>query len=140
MEQTRILKGALAGLSGEVLLECYVPRMGKRADAAVLIGDNLLVLEFKVGARDHGKDALLQVEDYALDLKNFHEGSHHANVVPILISTHAPSVPFQIPLFADDMVAAPLRANAQDLAGMIHLLIRRHSFAPLDHGAWVAAG
>lgn len=140
VEQTRILQSALAGLGGEVLLDCYIPRMGKRADAVVLIGDNLLVLEFKVGARDHGKDALLQVEDYALDLKNFHEGSHHANVVPILIATHAPSVPFQIPLFADDMVAVPLLANAQDLAGMVHLLVRRHSFAPLDHMAWGEAG
>ena len=140
VEQIRILKAALAELGGEVLLECYIPRMGKRADAVVLIGDNLLVLEFKVGARDHGKDALLQVEDYALDLKNFHEGSHYANVVPILIATHAPTVPFQIPLFADDMVAQPLRANTQDLAGMIHLLVRRHSFAPLDHAAWCDAG
>ena len=140
VEQTRILKSALTGLTGEILLECYIPRMGKRADAIVLVGDNLLVLEFKVGAREHGKDALLQVEDYALDLKNFHEGSHHANVVPILIATHAPSVPFQIPLFADDMVAQPLRANAQDLAGMIHLLVRRYSFAPLDHAVWCDAG
>ena len=140
VEQTRILQAALGGLSGEILLECYIPRMGKRADAVVLVGDNLLVLEFKVGARDYGKDALLQVEDYALDLKNFHEGSHHANVVPILIATHAPSVPFQIPLFADDMVAAPLRANEQDVGAMINLLVRRHSFAPLDHAAWGEAG
>ena len=140
VEQTRILQAALGALSGEILLECYIPRMGKRADAVVLVGDNLLVLEFKVGARDYGKDALLQVEDYALDLKNFHEGSHHANVVPILIATHAPSVPFQIPLFADDMVAAPLRANEQDVGAMINLLVRRHSFAPLDHAAWGEAG
>ena len=140
VEQTRILKSALAGLAGEVLLECYIPRMGKRADAVVLVGDNLLVLEFKVGAREHGKDALLQVEDYALDLKNFHEGSHYANVVPILIATHAPSVPFQIPLFADDMVAGSLRANTQDLGQMIHLLVRRPSFAPLDHAEWCDAG
>ena len=140
VEQTRILQSALAGLAGEVLLECFIPRMGKRADAVVLVGDNCLVLEFKVGARDHGADALLQVEDYALDLKNFHEGSHHAAVVPILVATHARAVPFQIPLFADDRVAAPLRANAWDLADMIRLLARQHSFAPLSHAAWAAGG
>ncbi|MBC7378173.1 MAG: hypothetical protein H7346_12185, partial [Burkholderiaceae bacterium] len=51
VEQTRILQAALGGLSGEILLECSMPRMGTRADAVVLVGDNLLVLEFKVGAR-----------------------------------------------------------------------------------------
>ena len=140
VEQTRILQSALANLAGEVLLECYIPRMGKRADAVVLVGDNCLVLEFKVNETTHGRDALLQVEDYALDLKNFHEGSHHANVVPILVATHARAVPFQIPLFADDRVAAPLRANAWDLTDIIRLLARQHSFAPLNHTAWGAGG
>ncbi|MDE2405743.1 MAG: DUF2075 domain-containing protein [Sphingomonadales bacterium] len=114
--------------------------MGKRADAVILIGDNLLVLEFKVGARDFGADALLQVEDYALDLKNFHEGSHHAAVVPILVATHAPSSPVQIPLFADDRVARPLCVNATDLAELVRRITGRVSFAPLDHRAWIAGG
>lgn len=138
--QINILQQALSGLAGVVLLECYIPRMGKRADAVVLVGDNVLILEFKVGHHEHGRDALLQAEDYALDLKNFHEGSHHANLVPILIATKAPSVPFQVPLFADDRVSPPLKANAQDLGGMIRLLARQVSFAPLDHAAWLASG
>lgn len=140
VEQVRTLKHALGGLAGEILLECMIPRMGKRADAVVLVGDNLLILEFKVGAADHGADALLQVEDYALDFKNFHEGSHHANVVPILIATKAKPVPFQLPLFADDRVARPIRANAEDLHDLIRLLARQLSFAPLDHAHWLAGG
>lgn len=140
VEQVRILKRALSGLGGEVLLECMIPRMGKRADAVVLVGDNLLVIEFKVGAREHGADALLQVEDYALDFKNFHEGSHRANVVPVLVATQARSVPFQLPLFADDRVARPVRVNAKDLGELIRMLARQVSFAPLDHAAWLGGG
>jgi hypothetical protein len=140
VQQIAILRTALSGLAGEVLLECLIPRMGKRADAVILVGDNVLVLEFKVNAREHGRDALLQVEDYALDLKNFHAGSHNAHVVPISVATHARAVPFQVPLFADDHVALPLRANGWDLGDMIRLLARQHSFAPLDHAAWCAAG
>ncbi|MBC7493128.1 MAG: DUF2075 domain-containing protein, partial [Novosphingobium sp.] len=138
--QTEILQRALAGLSGTVLLECYIPRMGKRADAVVLVGDIVMVLEFKVGHHEHGRDALLQAEDYALDLKDFHEGSHHANLVPIVIATKAASVPFQVPLFAADGVSPPLRANAHDLGGMIRLLARQVSFAPLDQAAWCEGG
>lgn len=140
IEQIRILQSALAGTTGEVLLECMIPRMGKRADAVVLIGDLCLVIEFKVGSEGFGRDALLQVEDYALDLKNFHEGSHLASVVPILVATAAPSAPVQLPLFAADEVARPLCTNGQDLAGVVAALARRPSFAPLDHAAWLAGG
>jgi hypothetical protein len=58
--------------------------MGKRADA-ILIAENIVfVIEFKGGAREHALSGFKQVEDYALDLKNFHEGSH---VVPICSGT-----------------------------------------------------
>jgi hypothetical protein len=140
IEQIRILQQALVGLSGHILLECYIPRMGKRADAVLLNGDNLFVIEFKAGAKDYGADALVQVEDYALDLKNFHEGSHYANIVPILVATHAPSIAAEIPLFADDGVARPIRCNAADLSVTLRRLTGRASFAPLDHDHWLNSG
>jgi hypothetical protein len=63
--------------------------MGKRADNIVIISDTVFVLEFKVGADIFQKHSVDQVIDYAVDLKNFHEGSHHVRLVPILISTEA---------------------------------------------------
>jgi ABC-type oligopeptide transport system ATPase subunit len=36
----------------------------------------ILVLEFKVGAATFDRSAVKQVYDHALDLKNFHNGSH----------------------------------------------------------------
>jgi hypothetical protein len=88
-EQLRILKPALAPFAGMIFLECYVPRMGKRADAVILMHGLVFILEFKIGAHEHTRDSILQVLDYALDFKNFHEGSHRAPIVPLLISTHA---------------------------------------------------
>jgi hypothetical protein len=71
-------------------LEFAIPRMGKRADAIIVTGGHIFVIEYKVGAHDYEKQAIDQVLDYALDLKNFQEGSHNRTLVPILIATKAP--------------------------------------------------
>ncbi|MBO1325966.1 DUF2075 domain-containing protein [Acetobacter sp. TBRC 12305] len=139
-EQIRILKAALSRLAGTLFLECYIPRMGKRADAVVLVGGIVFVLEFKVGAQDYGRGGLIQVEDYALDLKNFHEGSHGLPVVPVLIATAAGAVPFQSPIFAQDMVAQPMRTNAADLGAFLRHVIHCQAFPALDEHCWRDAG
>ena len=65
--------------------------MGKRADVVLLVDGVVYVLEYKVGEHSYPKHALDQALDYALDLKNFHEGSHALPVVPILVATRAPA-------------------------------------------------
>ncbi|MEI2361840.1 DNA/RNA helicase domain-containing protein [Priestia megaterium] len=46
------------------------------------------MIEFKVGyGNKHQKNAIDQVEDYALDLKNFHGESHERLIIPLLVST-----------------------------------------------------
>ena len=53
----------------------------------MLITENIVfVIQFKVGASEYTLNAFDQVEDYALDLKNFHEGSHTVPIVPVLVS------------------------------------------------------
>jgi hypothetical protein len=63
--------------------------MGRRIDAVVIIGPVIFVLEFKVGERTFSSQDMDQVVDYALDLHNFHEGSHDAYIAPVLICTRA---------------------------------------------------
>src|SRR5262249_33492890 len=70
-------------------LEFSIPRMGRRIDALAIIGPVILVLEFKVGADSFSSQDVDQVVDYALDLHNFHEGSHGAYIAPVLICTKA---------------------------------------------------
>jgi hypothetical protein len=88
--QITILKSQLAELTGYIYFEFSIPRMGKRVDNIVILGDKIFLLEFKIGSEQYDKYAIDQVIDYALDLRNFHEGSHYANLIPILIAEKAP--------------------------------------------------
>src|SRR5580658_1200423 len=116
LQQLSILKLSLANQAhGRIFLEFYIPRMGKRADAVLIAANIIFVIEFKAGASLHASMAFDQVEDYALDLKNFHEGSHSAPIVPVLVSTKAPDAPFSLINFADDLVALPAKTNALNL-------------------------
>lgn len=78
-----------AGQDGTIHLEFVVPRLGKRIDAVLVFPTAVVVLEFKVGATEFLRQDIDQVWDYALDLKNFHETSHRAWVVPVLVATKA---------------------------------------------------
>ncbi|MCR6655223.1 MAG: DUF2075 domain-containing protein [Opitutus sp.] len=84
-EQISCLKEQLVGLNGSLFFEFVIPRMGSRVDAVLLAGSLVFVIEFKTGQSELTRAAVDQVWDYALDLKNFHEGSHAVAVVPILI-------------------------------------------------------
>ena len=110
--------------------------MGKRADAVFVSAHAVFVLEFKVGAREHSRDAINQVEDYALDLKNFHEGSHDASIVPVLISTNAPERALETRVFAMDGVAEPLLTNSDQLGELLENVDTELSDARVDAAAW----
>ena len=83
--QIEILKETLKDIpSGRILFEYSIPRMGKRIDVLLIIGPVIFVLEFKIGETEFSSIDQDQVLDYALDLKNFHEASHHQYIAPIL--------------------------------------------------------
>ena len=140
-EQLNILKRSLGNLDlGHLFLEFYIPRMGKRADALLIVGGIVFVIEFKIGASEHSQNAMDQVEDYALDLKNFHEGTHSLPVVPILISSKAPSARLLPLTFADDRVAEPVATNASQFKIAIADIVAAYSFCAIDVIAWIATG
>ena len=88
--QIDLLQSELAGLgAGTIFFEFSIPRMGKRADVVLLLEGVVFVVEFKVGSKSFDSASIRQVHDYALDLKNFHRGSHDLPIVPILIATKA---------------------------------------------------
>lgn len=116
LEQVRIMRQAVRQFKiGHMLFEFAIPRMGKRADVVLVVGETVLVLEFKVGAASFDPSAIEQAQDYALDLKNFHRESHSLSIVPILIATCVNPRGAQEPRWASDMVAAPVLANADEL-------------------------
>ncbi|MEY4763067.1 MAG: hypothetical protein RLZZ200_2923 [Pseudomonadota bacterium] len=117
--EIELLQSELQGLEGHVYFEFAIPRMGSRIDVVVLLQHSIYVIEFKVGARAFDKAARNQVWDYALDLKNFHEGSHDATIIPILVATDASSRwPPNVRLAAD-RVAEPLNVASTELRSTI---------------------
>ena len=70
-----------------VFFEFSIPRMGKRADVILVVGGLIFVIEYKVGLDNYAPHAIEQTLDYAIDLKNFHEGSHLKRIVPVLVAT-----------------------------------------------------
>lgn len=70
-----------------LLLEYEIPRRAVRPDAVLLAGQCIYVLEFKVGAEAFDRSSLMQVSDYALDLRDFHKESQGKRIFPVLIST-----------------------------------------------------
>lgn len=115
-----LLQSALAGLPASwwLALEYDLLRLGKRIDAVLLTDRAVLVLEFKAGARTYDAAALRQVEDYALDLYDFHEASRAHPVVPVLVATAAAWPEFAPPLLWHG-VTPVFRANAASLGGVI---------------------
>jgi hypothetical protein len=113
--------------------------MGRRIDAVLLIGPIIFAIEFKVGEKTFDRSAVDQVWDYALDLKNFHEASHTASIVPILIATEGPeSVP--ITLEADvDKVYRPISVNAEGFRKVVDLALRNIAGSVLDDQQWSCA-
>jgi hypothetical protein len=141
LAQISILQRELAGLNGGWLaFEFAIPRMGKRADNIILFGGIIFVLEFKVGTEQFDNAARDQVVDYALDLKNFHSGSHNRPIVPIVVATGAPDVAYSL-IWADDKVAHPILSNGVGLGGLIKDISNQAAIgAVIDVNAWISSG
>ena len=142
-----ILHNALAGLAGWIYLEFQVPRLGSRIDAVVVSGPAVFPLEFKCGESQFHRADFEQAWDYALDLKNFHQASHDAPVLPVLVATEAATSDASWPPPHPDGVRPPLKCNAAELRRVLgHGLALAHVAAgspgqgpDLDAAAWGTA-
>lgn len=138
-EEILVLKAALRGRIGAVLLEFEVPRIGTRIDAVVLIDSLIFVVEFKVGERHIRHADFSQAWDYALDLKNFHRGSHLANILPVLVATNSDAANITILPPAPDGVHPPTTCNADGLRRVITDALEGATGAAIDAVAWANA-
>lgn len=122
---------------GVVYWEYTVPRLGKRIDVVAIIDSVIFVLEFKVGEREFKAHAIDQVCDYALDLKNFHEASHHCVVAPILIATEAePTNPVVTSIPHQDRLLYPIKSTGDKLREVIRLVLEFSNHPAIDIASW----
>jgi len=141
LHQIEIMRDILKNIADfTVFFEFSIPRMGKRVDVILTIGDLIFVIEFKVGSHGFERQAIEQVEDYALDLKNFHEGSHNLSIYPVLIPTNASaSSNVQLEL-ALDQVGKPLLLCKNDAGEIIASIASNWSKPDFDAEVWAATG
>ncbi|MFK7756005.1 MAG: DUF2075 domain-containing protein [Flavobacteriales bacterium] len=124
-KQIQILKNQLAEFKGRIYFEFTIPRMGKRVDNIIIIDDSAFIVEFKVGDGGFEKYAIEQVIDYTIDLKNFHEGSHHIKLVPVLVATNATDQIEQSSDVLNHLTAA--MSNKENLAHTLRTFINPRS-------------
>lgn len=124
--QIPFLKLVLQRFDGTIFFEFSIPRMGKRIDVLLIINDIVFVLEFKVGESKYHQNAISQVWDYALDLKNFHKPSHNALMAPILIATDAIGKVNIVKFTShNDNLLNPMLANSNNLGEIIEMVLNR---------------
>jgi hypothetical protein len=139
MTQIDVLRNSLSELAGSVYLEFSIPRMGKRIDAVVICDSVIYVIEFKVGASRLDRAAINQAWDYALDLKNFHEASHNAPVMPILVATNGRfPIPETAPIDSDG-VFEPVGTDPRGLRAAMALAANSASGMAIESAAWHSA-
>jgi Uncharacterized conserved protein (DUF2075) len=108
-----VLRSAVTGMPGHwrLLLEYPLVRLGRIIDAVLVSDRAIFVFEFKAFNSPLSTDARRQVEDYALDLRDFHAGSRHHVIVPILVAgTGQPNLQqgsFLLPDVSDVYMALP---------------------------------
>jgi hypothetical protein len=139
-----ILRTALAewpaATDWQLILEYPMRRLGRRIDAVLVTPRAVLVLEFKVGQAEFLLQDRLQVEDYALDLQDFHAGSRRHPIVPILVATQARAAVPAWPLLLTG-ASTVLDAGAEELGDLLRGLWRRlpEPATTLDVATWAGA-
>jgi hypothetical protein len=143
-ESVALLRAALDGAARRenwwLLLDYPMLRLGRRADAILLTPRAILVLEFKIGSKHFTPADREQVEDYAIDLRDFHAGSRQHPVVPILVATEATPGPQTIG-FPIAAVWHVIDASAASLPVLLEEIAQRIPApgAPLRANEWCDA-
>ena len=98
IELQALLKLHPASRNWLILLEYPLYRLRRRIDVLILAPTAVVVIELKVGEESFRSNDRRQVEEYALDLRDFHAQSSGLNLIPLLWCTkaetteHAPDI------------------------------------------------
>jgi hypothetical protein len=121
-----------------IALEFDLLRLEKRVDAVLLTRRAIYAIECKTAPPSPA--ALTEAEDYALDLRDFHAGSRHHPVVPVLVAGTGGFVPPAAPPLLWEGVPPPLACGSAGLAELIAWAEARiPARTELDGAAWLAA-
>jgi hypothetical protein len=134
-----LIRLAPSSANWSLLLEYPIPRRPKRLDAVLLAADIIICLEFKTEDKAHSLQPQRQVEDYALDLRDFHEASRDRIIVPVVVVPKALPAKDSSSQISTDAVRDVKLANASDLAQTLLTGFNsdhRDDSVPIDPTAW----
>src|SRR5262245_54138621 len=111
-----------------VLLEYPLYRLRKRIDVVLLVDGIVVVVEIKIGEHAFNSIGMRQVEEYALDVRDFHAASHDLPILPVLWcpDAHAASPHYEPGL---EQVAPVHRVG---MAGLTELLLNLPPASAID--------
>lgn len=132
------LKNSLKNFQGYIHFEFVIPRMGKRADVILIIENVIFILEYKAGSEDYDAAAINQATDYALDLKNFHGGSHHQIICPILIASESIEEEYSLEC-SEDSIYKTLLSNGSNISSIIKAVLNdaKNKTQVINHEEWL---
>lgn len=118
--QIVFLKSVLQNLPSDwyLIFEYPIPRRSKRIDLIIIAHDLIFVIEFKDKGKTYSSEAITQVEDYALDLRDFHKESYGRIIIPIVWASEAKVIQHNL-IENGDFVKPVLFANNSTLFSVI---------------------
>ena len=119
-----LLKTAIASIGEEasgwgVLLEMPLLRLGRRIDSIILVRNHVVCIEFKIGSTKFHKSDIDQAVDYALCLRDFHEGSRDRCITPVLCADEAEGDRETTDLRYIENVASCVPVNGNQVASVL---------------------
>jgi len=120
-----------------VLYEYPIPRRSKRIDVVLLSPRVIFIVECKIGADEYSPADERQLQDYCLDLRDFHLESAGRLIIPVLLCTNAPDRPANLEP-AHECLAAIQYANASNLSRVLVEINLQFCDAPksVDAAEW----
>ncbi len=124
-----------------LLLEYPIPRRQKRIDTVILSAQHIYCLEFKTGAHKLPQSSLSQVEDYALDLRDFHAVSLGREIIPAVVCMQFDAAGIRLTepaVTTPDVVKAPVVCDYAGLGQFLldHDLVAGTTLEAIDPHAW----
>lgn len=111
----KLLRACPRTADWQILLELPLYRLRRRVDLIVVSDKALLVIEIKVGAKSFEAVDRRQVEEYAMDLRDFHEHSADIPIAPALWCTDAPATLGYLPTFSPGVVEPVIEVGKDEL-------------------------
>lgn len=128
-------------INSALLFEYKIPRREKRIDSVLILGSQIIVIEFKFTDKT-GNAGKIQLEDYCLDLRDFHKESRNMKIFPILLSTISTNILNNI-VIEQKLVQNVIKATKENLINAIEIILNFHSeedknidYEKWDHSAY----